>query len=326
MRRSLSLTPLLLFLAPALFADEPAPSLVLTGHQEDCFAVGFTPDGKRIVSVCRDRSARVWDADSGKELKSFTAAADPLYGMSISPDGKRFVASGDKALYVWLLDGDDKPTVLKGHTGNYIGSVAWSRDGSRLASVGEDMTVRLWDAVAGKEMLTLRGHEKVIYSVVFSTDGRRLLSAGQDGTARVWDAITGEQIAVLRAHVGAVYGVAFTPDGGLIATAGIDDKTIKLWDGRTYEEVTTLHGHSQGVRGLVFSPDGKILASAGEDHVVKLWNMGHVGRWWTTPVFATFQGHTKMAVRVAFSADGKRLVSSSWDHTVRVWTVPPLKP
>jgi WD40 repeat protein len=316
----------LLFLVPTLFADEPTPPLVLSGHQEDCFAVAFTPDGKRIVSVCRDRTARVWDADSGKELKCFSASGDPMYGMSISPDGKRFVTSGDKALYMWNIDGDDKPTILKGHTGNYIGSVAWSRDGSRLASVGEDLTVRLWDAVAGKEILTLRGHDKVIYSVVFSADGRRLLSGGQDGTARVWDAVTGEQIAVLKGHKDAVYGVAITPDGSLIATAGIDDKTIKLWDGHTYEEVRTLRGHAQGVRGLVFSPDGTILASAAEDNTVKLWNPRHVGRWWTTAVLATFEGHTKMSVRVAFSPDGKRLVSSSWDHTLRVWTLPPLKP
>ncbi len=210
------------FLLPLLPAEEPraSPHLLLSGHQEDCFAVAFTPDGKRLVSVCRDRTARVWDADGGKELKCFSSGGDPLYGMAISPDGKRFIASGDKALYVWDVDGEDRPTVLKGHTGNYIGSVAWSRDGTRWASCGEDNTVRLWDAAGGKEILTLRGHDKVIYSVVFSADGRRLLSGGQDGTARVWDAVTGEQMGVMQAHRGAVYGVAFTPDGKRIATAG----------------------------------------------------------------------------------------------------------
>src|SRR5690349_7174822 len=74
----------LALLSPIMAAHDarPAPHLLLSGHQEDCFAVAFTPDAKRIVSVSRDRTARVWDAETGKELTVFNAAADPMYGMA----------------------------------------------------------------------------------------------------------------------------------------------------------------------------------------------------------------------------------------------------
>ena len=73
-----------------------------------------------------------------------------------------------------------------------------SGDNPKIASAGEDMTVRIWDAAAGREIVVLRGHTDVVLSVAFAPDGSILVSGGKDGTARVWDPVSGREIATLR--------------------------------------------------------------------------------------------------------------------------------
>jgi tetratricopeptide (TPR) repeat protein len=76
---------------------------------------------------------------------------------------------------------------LKGHTGP-IDSLAFSPDGSRLASACQDQTVKIWDVASAQELRTLKGHTNVVWSVAFSPDGSRLASASDDGTIKLWDA------------------------------------------------------------------------------------------------------------------------------------------
>jgi tetratricopeptide (TPR) repeat protein len=111
-------------------------------------------------------------------------------------------------------------------------SVAWSPDGSRLATASEDGTALVWDARTGQPALVLRGHGYAVFSVCWSPDGERLATASLDATARVWDARTGQEALVLRGPGGGVQAVSWSPDGERLATAS-DDKTARVWDART---------------------------------------------------------------------------------------------
>jgi hypothetical protein len=129
--------------------------------------------------------------------------------------------------------------------------------------------VRVWDAVTGQELLTLKGHTSWVSSVSFSPDGQRLASAGDDMTVRLWDAVTGKEVLTLKGHTNAVSGVSFSPDGQRLASAGAD-MTVRVWVAASGQELLTLKGHTDRVVGLGFSPDGRRLVSAG-DTTVRVW-------------------------------------------------------
>jgi WD40 repeat protein/serine/threonine protein kinase len=202
---------------------------------------------------------------------------------------------------------------LTGHTG-WVYCVAFSPDGTRLASASWDRTVKLWNATTGEEIHRLEGHEDQVWAVAFSPDGTRLASAGGDRVVNVWDVETGRLTGRLTGHTGVVYGVAFSPDGTRIASSS-DDTTVRVWDTATGRQIHTLRGHRKMVVGVTFSPDGSLLASTSFDRSVKVWDAiaGDERR--------NLLGHTDRVTTAAFSPDGKRLASAGHDRTVKIWDV-----
>jgi WD40 repeat protein len=214
--------------------------------------------------------------------------------------------------YVRRLCNGGQLFTLYGHTGG-VRSVAFSPDGTRLASTSDDRTVRVWEVATGREALTLKGHTGQVLSVAFSPDGSRLASAGQDGMVRVWEAATGREALTLKGHAGQVHqvqSVAFSPDGKRLASAS-DHGTVQVWDAATGREALTLKGHAgqvHQVQSVAFSPDGTRLAGG-----MRVWEAA------TGREVLTLRGHTGQVTSVAFSPDGSRLASACVDGMVRVW-------
>ncbi|MBX7133085.1 MAG: AAA-like domain-containing protein [Fimbriimonadaceae bacterium] len=284
--------------------------LTIHGHSENVLSLAFSPNGGLVATGSMDGTAKVWDAETGKELLTLKGYPGDIYSVAFSPDGKRIAtASTDGTARVWDVQTGRKLFTLNGHVAALV-SVTFAPDGRRLATASHDGTAKIWDAGTGKELLTLKGHRGQVWSVAFSPDGQRLATASQDKVAKVWDTHTGKELLTLKGHGGEVWTVTFSPDGKRLATASYD-KTAKIWNSESGREELTLLGHRVGLICVTFSPDGKNLATCSLDGCLKLWDAR--------------SGQDLLTLRgqyyAAFSPNGQRLVTASGENTVNLWVV-----
>lgn len=210
-----------------------------------------------------------------------------------------------------LLSSDTRAALVTGHE-SAVCDVAWQPDGKRLASAGDDGTVRVWDAGTAKELARLEGHKGGVRAVVWHPDGTQLASAGSDGTVRVWDVVTAKELARFEGHTKAVYALAWNPDRKRIASAA-EDGTVRVWDAATAKELGEFKGHKIAVHAIAWHPTGKRLVSAGMDGTVRLWDAE------TWQELAKLLGYKHSVIAVAWHPEGKWLVSAGSDRTLHLW-------
>ncbi len=306
---------LLLGLGGYIYWQSLGHTSTLTGHFGEVNSLAFSPQGNTFASGSDDKTIKIWDLNTEKEIRTLYGHKDFVYSVAISPDGHTLVSgSKDNTIKVWNLSMGKEIRSLIGHS-SYINSVTISPDGQTLVSGSYDKTIKVWNLNTGKEIRTLVGHKGEVLSVAISPSREKIASASADKTIKVWNLNTGKEIRTLKAHSSDVNALAISPNGQLLVSAS-DDKTLKVWNLNTGKEIRTLTGHSADVNAVAFSPDGEKIATGSDDKTIKIWNL-HTGE-----ELDTLKGHSGEVYAVAFSPDGKTLLSASADKTIKIWHLP----
>ena len=270
---------------------------VQTGEAHDHFRWGL-PEG---VVARFGKGSFLYPTGPGGGVPQIGAGA-----VVYSPDGTRLAVTGGFGIWIFDAGTGAETALLTGH--EEATSVAFSPDGTTLASGSLDGTIRLWDAATGQTKATLTGDGEVL-SLSFPRDVT-LASGGSDGAIRLWDLVTGRLDTTLEGHRGSVLSLSHSLDGRTLASGGAD-ATVRSWDVIAGRLKTTFEGHERAVLSVSVSPDGRTVASGSDDGTVRLWDAG------SGEHLVTLEEHDGPVTSVSFSRDG--ILASSSPHEIRLW-------
>jgi serine/threonine protein kinase len=298
-------------LRPWTPAAEPVGQVrQFVGHSGGIENVAFTPDGLRLITASQDKTARVWDVATGRQLLALTGHSDAVRGLAALPDNRRAVTAGwDGTVRMWDLNTGEELGQFIGHTGA-VWWAACDSDGKRLLTAGKDRSIRLWDVETGVELKRLTGHSGTVTAAVLLPDGRRVVSVSEDRTIRAWDLETAKlkhgnmlpkmvyRLSICPLGRWLLFGcdhdlIRWDPDGSHHVThipssepvegaaclpdrrlaLAMLDGTIRVWEVDPEREVHKFDGNGQAVLSIAVAPDGKHIASGGRDKVARLWNL-----------------------------------------------------
>jgi WD40 repeat protein len=281
-------------------ADEaslPGMIAALQGHTESLYAVAFSPEGRLVATASFDKTIKLWEAATGKEVRTFagpTGHQNLVLCVAFSPDGN-MLASGsqDNTAKVW--DVPSSRPMREYFAADGVRAIALSPDGSKLAGAGKDLTIKICRLGDGKPVQSLAGDSSPVTSLAYGA--KLVVAGGADGSLHFWDPASSQPLGTVFAHSGPVSGISLNPNNAVAYSAGKDDM-LKFWQ-LPLMPSRILTTHLGEVAAIATSQDGALVASAGTDKSVHVMNGQQV-----RPLQAPSAPVTALAISPAFVAVG----------------------
>jgi WD40 repeat protein len=281
-------------------------------HDGPVWAVAFDRTGEFIATGANDKTARLWDARTGKAIGSPMRHGGPVLSVAFDPSGE-LVATGsqDNTARLWNARTGEPVGGAMLHDGPVM-AVAFDPKGELLLTASQDKTARLWNARTGGPLGQPMQHDDAVITVAFDPSGQRVVTGSEDAKARLWDARTGKVIGKPMRHENAVLVVAIDPMGEYIAT-GSRDKTARLWNARTAEPVGKPMSHGGPVWAVAFDPRSDAIVTGSGDRTARLWKVR------TCEAFGKAMQHDGPVATAGFDPRGRFVLTGSLDKTARLW-------
>ena len=280
---------------------------MLVGHDDFLENAIFSPDGKQAATITENLKVRIWDATNGKLLKTIEDHLPPLQAVfaKAATDTPPTVPPDEADLAV------EPPAILEEFDA-VLESEAFSPDESRVVTVFEDGSARVWDQRKTPANIILEGHTGLIYAVDISPDGAQAITCSADKSLRLWDLTRGSQTQAIENLPAGVWSASYSRDRKQIAI-GLHDNRVQIRNAKDMKLITEFKQDAIGwVYAVSFNHDGTKIAST-----------SRVSAWiWATAdgkELLELKGHTDEVTCIDFSPDGSRVMTGSSDGTVRLW-------
>jgi len=281
-------------------------------HREGVVAAEFSRDGQFVVTASLDKTARVWEVKTGLPWTEPIPHPAEVFSAYFNPAGRELATLAGNEVFLWdIRPGQIRPEVLP-HAAA-INAAAWSPDGTKVLSVSDDKTARIWTWADGNVASQSLLHDQPVRLAAWGRTGEWILTAA-GSRARVWNAET-RQLKTELNEKGTIWAAQLSPEGTRVAL-GTAENQLSIWDlGKPEAPLRPPPQHSAVVWNVQFSPDGRWLATASADRTARLWNAA-TGQ----PQVGPLQ-HEASVRPIQFSPDGQTLATGSTDRTARLWHV-----
>lgn len=274
----------------------------LKGHSHWVHSAIFSPDGKKIVTASRDKTTKIWDAQTGELLANLAENSNGVNSATFSPDSKKIVtASWNNTAKIWDAATGNIILDLKGHK-NGVLSAKFSPDGKKIITTSSDNTAKIWDTSTGEIIADLNKHTGEIRAVHFSFDCKKIATASNDNTAIIWDALTGKLLFNLTGFTKAIKYAQFSPsENRIIITDDINYKMVNLVSGKIEENLKTRKSKEGSYSELV--DNSQKLITVDEEIIDTLWDNSN-------KTYRSFSLRKKLKINIWNTSNGT-LISES---------------
>lgn len=316
----------------------------------------YTTDGTGLLTASQDGTLRLWDAETGKEIRRFgnpPPQPNPAFPVerqlvafqpnmiacaASSPDGHSVVIGGqDGSVTFYDIATGKQVRQLKINPANGIAAIAFSADGKTVLAKSFNQVIQMWDTAEGKELRKFaeqQNPQRVFYNggpssaMALIDEGKTLASGAMEfdnnqvvAVVKLYDVGTGKETATIKGPVNGVQSLAFAPDGKTFAW-GTNTSTVSVWDVATKKEIhslTTNRPNGFYANALIYSPDGKSIVGRSYDQSLIVWELA-TGKE-RMQLGAIQNNYGGFPCNLAYSRDGRRIASGYGFNSVRQWDV-----